>query len=64
MKKPPVKDNKIKKEKKSTEVILPDLNLKTKTVLNLFKDVDYDLNTVRYEKTVKNLFISLNFQKT
>ncbi len=59
VKKPPVKDNKIKKkEKKSTEVILPDLNLKTKTVLNLFKDVDYDLNTVRYEKTVKPIYFT------
>ena len=43
----------VKKEKKEpelkvkknsvAEVILPDLNLKTQTVLNLFKDVDYDL---------------------
>jgi len=45
-----------KKEKKQelkvkknnvAEVILPDLNLKTETVLNLFKDVDYDLSQVR-----------------
>ena len=28
------------------EVILPDLNLKTETVIQLFKDVDYDLRTV------------------
>ena len=31
------------KEKNVAEVILPDLNLKTETVIQLFKDVDYDL---------------------
>ena len=31
------------KEKNVAEVILPDLNLKTETVFQLFKDVDYDL---------------------
>ena len=52
---------KIKKEKKQTrvnEVILPDLNLKTETVLNLFKDVDYDLKSVRYNKTVKPIYFT------
>ena len=39
--------------KKVPELILPDLNLKTATVLNLFEDVNYNLNTVRYEKVVK-----------
>ena len=39
----------LKRKEKVAEVILPDLNLKTETVLNLFKDVDYDLNTVRNE---------------
>jgi Bax protein len=47
-----------KKKEKVVDVILPDLNLKTKTVLNLFKDVDYDLNTVRYEKKVKPIYFT------
>ena len=34
------------KEKNVAEVILPDLNLKTETVIQLFKDVDYDLRKV------------------
>ena len=38
--KPLLKPN---KDKKVTESILPDLNLKTETVLNLFEDVNYDL---------------------
>ena len=48
----------IKKKEKVTELILPDLNLKTKTVLNLFKDVEYDLNKVRYEKRVKPIYFT------
>ncbi len=47
-----------KKKEKNAEVILPNLNLKTETVLNLFKDVDYDLNTVRYEKKVKPIYFT------
>ena len=47
-----------KNEEKVTELILPDLNLKTATVLNLFEDVNYDLNTVRYEKTVKPIYFT------
>tara|TARA_B100000686_G_scaffold309033_1_gene350609 strand:+ start:2017 stop:3513 length:1497 start_codon:yes stop_codon:yes gene_type:complete len=47
-----------KKEKKITELILPDLNLKTETVLNLFEDVDYDLNQVRSEKIVKPIYFT------
>ena len=39
-------------------LILPDLNLKTQTVLSLFEDVEYDLNTVRYEKTVKPIYFT------
>ena len=46
------------KEEKVAEVILPNLNLKTETVLSLFKDVDYDLNTVRYEKKVKPIYFT------
>ncbi len=40
------------------EVILPDLNLKTETVIQLFKDVDYDLSTVRNEKLVKPIYFT------
>jgi len=57
----------VKKEKKPelkvkrnsvAEVILPDLNLKTETVLNLFKDVDYDLSQVRNKKLVKPIYFT------
>ncbi len=40
------------------EVILPDLNLKTATVIQLFKDVDYDLRKVRNEKLVKPIYFT------
>ena len=40
------------------EVILPDLNLKTETVLNLFKDVNYDLSQVRNKKLVKPIYFT------
>ncbi len=40
------------------EVILPDLNLKTETVIQLFKDVDYDLRKVRTEKLVKPIYFT------
>ncbi len=59
---------KVKKETKTpelkvkknnvAEVILPDLNLKTKTVIQLFKDVDYDLRKVRNEKLVKPIYFT------
>ena len=52
------KDNKKKKKERVAELILPDLNLKTKTVLNLFEDVDYNLNKVRYEKIVKPIYFT------
>ena len=62
IKKPEVKVKKeVKKpknNKKVPELILPDLNLKTQTVLSLFEDVEYDLNTVRYEKTVKPIYFT------
>ena len=57
----------VKKEKKPelkvkrnsvAEVILPDLNLKTETVLNLFKDVDYNLSQVRNKKLVKPIYFT------
>ncbi len=53
-----VKKPTINKKEKVPELILPDLNLKTQTVLSLFKDVEYDLNTVRYEKTVKPIYFT------
>jgi Bax protein len=63
-KKPEVK-SKLKKEKKLEvkrknvdEVILPNLNLKTETVLNLFKDVEYDLGKVRTQKLVKPIYFT------
>ncbi len=47
-----------KETNKVTGLVLPDLNLKTETVLNLFKDVDYDLKTVRYQKRVKPIYFT------
>jgi len=59
---------KVKKEEKKpelkvkrnnvAEVILPDLNLKTETVIQLFKDVDYDLRKVRSDKLVKPIYFT------
>jgi Bax protein len=46
------------KKNSVAEVILPDLNLKTETVLNLFKDVDYDLSHVRSNKLVKPIYFT------
>ncbi len=46
------------KKEKIPELILPDLNLKTATVLNLFEDVDYNLKTVRFEKVVKPIYFT------
>tara|TARA_B100000035_G_scaffold313844_1_gene328510 strand:- start:1572 stop:3068 length:1497 start_codon:yes stop_codon:yes gene_type:complete len=46
------------KKKKVDEVILPNLNLKTETVLNLFKDVEYDLGQVRSKKLVKPIYFT------
>ena len=46
------------KKKNVAEIILPDLNLKTETVLNLFKDVDYDLSQVRNKKLVKPIYFT------
>ncbi len=65
IKKPEIKKEVKKPEKKledkklkQNELILPDLNLKTETVLNLFKDVNYDLNRVRNEKRVKPIYFT------
>ena len=47
-----------KKKQDVNEVILPNLNLKTETVLNLFKDVEYDLGKVRSQKLVKPIYFT------
>ena len=60
-KKPEIKKVKPKLENKKkdlNEVILPNLNLKTETVLNLFKDVEYDLGKVRSQKLVKPIYFT------
>ena len=49
---------KAKSKEKVSEVILPDLNLKTQTVLNLFEDVNYDLKKVRIKKRVKPIYFT------
>ena len=46
------------KRKNVDEIILPNLNLKTETVLNLFKDVEYDLGKVRSQKLVKPIYFT------
>ncbi len=72
VKKPDIKKPQVKKEEKKNEqkpklevkrknvdeVILPNLNLKTETVLNLFKDVEYDLGKVRSQKLVKPIYFT------
>ena len=56
------KQTKPKKTQKSKDVakefVLPNLNLKTDTILSLFKDVDYDLKTVRFQKRVKPIYFT------
>ena len=44
------------KKNNVAEVILPDLNLKTETVIQLFKDVDYDLKKVRNDKSNRSSY--------
>ena len=49
------------KQKKTSavkEFVLPNLNLKTETVLSLFNDVQYDLRKVRNEKRVKPIYFT------
>ena len=61
IKKPEIKVKKPElkvKRNNVAEVILPDLNLKTETVIQLFKDVDYDLRKVRNEKLVKPIYFT------
>ena len=56
-----VKKPEPKKEKSPsqvTELVLPNLNIKTETVLSLFEDVEYDLKTVRYQKRVKPIYFT------
>jgi len=50
-----------KKQKQTNtvkEFVLPNLNLKTDTVLSLFNDVQYDLRRVRNEKRVKPIYFT------
>ena len=60
VKKPQAKEKQKLEVKKQNvdEVILPNLNLKTETVLNLFKDVEYDLGQVRSKKVVKPIYFT------
>ena len=61
VKKPEIKKKEPKlevKRKSVDEVVLPNLNLKTETVLNLFKDVEYDLGQVRSKKLVKPIYFT------
>ena len=56
-----LKEKNIDKEKnpsKVKELVLPNLNLKTETVLSLFDDVEYDLKTVRRQKIVKPIYFT------
>ena len=55
-KKPEPKKKKIPSQ--VTELVLPNLNIKTETVLSLLKDVEYDLKTVRYQKKVKPIYFT------
>ena len=47
-----------KKKESAKEFVLPDLNLKTDTVLSLFDDVEYDLKKVRISKLVKPIYFT------
>ena len=64
IKKEPIKKEVVKKpiKKKQQEIVkefvLPDLNLKTETVLSLFDDVEYDLKKVRINKLVKPIYFT------
>ena len=54
-------DQNATQNRKSTtvpELVLPNLNLKTETVLSLFEDVEYDLKSVRSKKTVKPIYFT------
>ena len=47
-----------KKREVVSELVLPDLNLKTTTVLALFDDVEYDLKKVRINKLVQPIYFT------
>ena len=60
-KQPKAKEKILKKEKNPSQVkelVLPNLNLKTETVLSLFDDVEYDLKIVRSKKIVKPIYFT------
>ncbi len=52
------KDSISKDPSQVKELVLPNLNLKTETVLSLFNDVEYDLTQVRYQKKVKPIYFT------
>ncbi len=61
--KPKQKQAKVQPKKQNNtnsvkEFVLPNLNLKTETVLSLFNDVQYDLRKVRNEKRVKPIYFT------
>ncbi len=54
-------DQGVSKQKRPStvpELVLPNLNLKTETVLSLFEDVEYDLKSVRSKKIVKPIYFT------
>jgi Bax protein len=55
---PEKKKKVIKIPKSNQDLILPDINLKTETVLTLFADVNYDLDIVRNNKLVKPIYFT------
>ena len=58
VKAPEKKKNIPEKKEAIKELVLPDLNLKTQTVLSLFEDVEYDLKKVRKNKLVKPIYFT------
>ena len=56
--KAPIEDSSKKKQNKVREFILPDLNIKTQTILTLFAEVEYDLKDVRKNKLVKPIYFT------
>ena len=55
---PEKKKKVIKIPRSNQDLILPDINLKTETVLTLFADVNYDLDIVRNDKLVKPIYFT------
>jgi len=53
-----IEKKKQQQKKEVKEFVLPNLNLKTETILNLFDDVQYDLVKVRDEKKVRPIYFT------